>query len=726
MKKKIALVLAIVMLVIACMPVYMFAADEGLENAIKSVKQYFTIPDSFKEFNYGISSMGDKKIWELNWNSKVGTEGSIGASVDSNGEIINYSFYKYTDYGNTKKLPKVSRQEAKVKAEEIIKKINPGIFDSLKFVSGYQGGFNDEAYYFNYLRTHNGIPFPENSIGVEINRQTGELQRYSKQWNDGINFPSSDKALSLEEAQKAYIKNLGLRLTYNSIMDENKSTVYAAYTPIHNGSYYIDAFTGEKVFLGHMYYGGDQDAYKVKFNGAAMEGKGEAEVLTPEELDAVNEASKLLSTEESEKKARELKFLELDKGFIVRNATLERNWPSKTEFVWNIYFEKEVIEDKEGYGYVNVSIDARTGEVKGFSRNYPDTDKKEAKFDSDKSKAEVEKLIKELQPEKFAQSEYEDSKNDAIIFYSASEKPTSYNFNYVRKVNGIMFPDNAISATFDAVNGKVISFNVRWFEADFPSLENIVPLEKIYEKLFSEIGLKLQYNVDNTIDESTPAKKIRVIQPQHEKDIKLRLVYSLDTSKPSRFDANTGDILDYDGKPYKENKAEEYSDISGHYAEEVIKVLAESGIALEGPELKPNEQIKQKDFLLLISQILNSGYQFFGKTALKGDIEVDDLYKMMVREGIVKPDEKNPEAQLTREESVKFIIRALKYDKVAELGDIFNCTFKDKDEINPGLIGYVVIAKGLKIVSGDGEYFRPKNKLTRADAIILIYNYLQI
>jgi len=35
-------------------------------------------------------------------------------------------------------------------------------------------------------------------------------------------------------------------------------------------------------------------------------------------------------------------------------------------------------------------------------------------------------------------------------------------------------------------------------------------------------------------------------------------------------------------------------------------MMAEMGIGLEGPELKPDEKIKQKDFLLLISQVLGS------------------------------------------------------------------------------------------------------------------------
>ena len=173
-------------------------------------------------------------------------------------------------------------------------------------------------------------------------------------------------------------------------------------------------------------------------------------------------------------------------------------------------------------------------------------------------------------------------------------------------------------------------------------------------------------------------------------------------------------------------KALEYTDISNHYAKSQIETLAENGIGLEGPELKPDEKIKQKDFMLLLSQVVNAGYPFRGMSVLSTDKETEDLYDILIREGIIKKDEINPEAPLTREDSVKFIIRALKYDKVADLSDIFNCSFKDKDEIDPALIGYVVIAKGLKIVNGSGDYFRPKDELKRADALIIIYNYLGV
>lgn len=727
MYKKIAFVLAVAVLTIACMPAYTFAADEGLEKAIKTVKQYFSIPDNFTEFDYGINSAGDRKIWQLNWTSKDG-DGLVGASVDSNGDIISYIFYDNTDYNSSKKIPKISRQEAQAKAEEIIKKINPGIFENLKFVDSfaYQGMLNDDAYYFTYIRTHNGIPLPENNICVGINRNTGEVRQYTKQWNNDTVFPSSEKALSIEEAQKAYIENLGLRLTYYSRNNGDKTEVYAAYTPIFESDYYIDAITGEKVYLGYSYNGAEEWSYDGALKNVAV-GRGETVALSPQEIDAINEVSKLLTQEEAEKKVREIKLFELDENYIVNSASLSTSWTSKNDFAWNLYFEKEVSGTNKEYDFLYIAVDAKTGEIRSFSRPFSNIEDIEPKFDKEASKAEVEKVIKELQPEKFAQTEYQELYNDRI-YNNTNEKPKTYGFSYVRKVNGVLFPENNISVTFDAVNGKIVNFYTRWSEVDFPSVEKVIPLSEIYEKLFSEIGLKLQYRIDTNAQnnsEELAYEKIDIIQA-YNKNIKLRLIYAFDEGKPIRFDAFSGEILDYEGKPYKENKIQEYNDISGHYAEDIIKLLAEMGIALEGPEFKPNEEIKQKDFLLLISQIIDGGYRFFGKTALKENKEIEDLYTLLIREGIVKQNEKDPEAPLTREESVKFIIRVLRYDKIAELTDIFNCTFKDKDDISSDLIGYVVLAKGLKLVSGDGEYFRPKNKLTRADAILIIYNYLNI
>jgi len=111
---------------------------------------------------------------------------------------------------------------------------------------------------------------------------------------------------------------------------------------------------------------------------------------------------------------------------------------------------------------------------------------------------------------------------------------------------------------------------------------------------------------------------------------------------------------------------------------------------------------------------------------LPEDEEVERLYSYLIRQGIVKAEEKDPDADVSREDAVKFIIRALKYDKVADIKGIFVCDFNDADAINPDLIGYVAIASGLRIISGDvNGNFNPQKLLTRGQTAALIYNYLQ-
>ncbi len=61
--------------------------------------------------------------------------------------------------------------------------------------------------------------------------------------------------------------------------------------------------------------------------------------------------------------------------------------------------------------------------------------------------------------------------------------------------------------------------------------------------------------------------------------------------------------------------------------------------------------------------------------------------------------EKNPEAAVTREDAVKFVIRSLGFQETtADIKGIFVTGFKDQGSIGPELVGYVAIAKGLGIV----------------------------
>lgn len=719
MKRKIALLLSLVLLVSVFIPSQIFAAgDKDLERVIKIAKEKLSIGNNYTDFNYSMDLQENRQVWYLYWNNKEGDMDNISVTIDGKGTILNY--YHYTPYNYEVKFPKISRQEAKEIADKFIEKVNPGIVYQLKEYDTIQPSITDPSYYFYYTRIVNGIPFYNDTVSIDVNRQTGKVQSYYCNWSEDLEFPSPKNIISLEEAQKAYMEKLGLRLIYDYAVIDDKINVFAAYAPKHVMNSYIDAFTGEKIDLESVYYAGGGGYAYDKVTVAVSEKQAAGPVLSPEEINAVNQVSKLLSKESAEAKARSIKVLGLTDAFKLRSANLSKNWPFEDEYTWYLYFVKDAKNANERSLYVNVTIDAKTGEVKSFYNDVYYEGNVKAKYNKEEAKAAVEAFLKQFNPDKFSQTEY-DISSDNQIYYRAGENPLQYSFSYIRKVGKVVFPNNSIHVGYDAVGGKITYFDMNWLDVEFPSVDQALPLDTIYEKMFEEVGMELQYRVQYTNE--TDAKYSEIVPPYQGKNMQVKLVYGVKPDKPLLFDANTGVILDYSGKPYKENKPVEYTDIDGHFAEKQIRFLAEFGIALDGPEFKPDQEILQKDFFRLLSKTLN--YYGVYPVSEADTKELDDMYKFLIREGIVKESEKAPDAVVSREESVKFIIRALKYDKVADIKGIYQYPFKDMDNANPDLIGYISIATGLKIINGSDGMFYPKNKLTRGQAAVIIYNYLQ-
>ncbi|MDQ2086539.1 S-layer homology domain-containing protein [Herbivorax sp. ANBcel31] len=722
MKGKISLVLAIIMVVTVCISGGVYADDGmSLEEVIKTARSLLEISDDYDEFNYGVNTFDGKKIWNLSW-TKNDMRVSEEVSIDDSGDIFHYYSYDSSSMEDSKKIPDINRGEAQIIAEEFIKKLNSSdFFDSLKLVERNQRMTGNVSHSFCYIATHNEIAVPFNNINISINYHTGQVQNYSKSWTEDFEFPKSDNAITKEEAQEAYKENLGLKLTYNLAGEE----VYLAYVPVYGDQYVIDAISGEEINL--------MPSVEVYFE-SSLTGRGVADMsagnmeskevaLSPEEIKSIEESSTLISQEQAEEIVREFEIFEIDDSFKLERATLNRGWDLARNYTWNVSFVKEQSEESREYHNIIVSVNALTGEILNFDIRYPRVEDQSKKYDEEEAKEIVEEFLEKIQPEKFKNTEYHKSHQSMIDPIEGGEDGY-YNFRYIRMVDGIPFIDNSFIVRFDGVEGKIYGFNMNWQELDFPSAENVLSLDEIYDLFFEEVGLSLEYR-------GAEQQYINYERPLYgenpeELDDLVKLVYAVNPERPSRLDAFSGKLLNANGELYEEDMPIEYTDISEHYAKEQIESLAQAGIGLEGPMFRPDEKIKQKDFLLLISQIIDRGYEFKGKTTLENDSETDRLYNLLIREGIVKDGESNPESSLTREESVKFIIRALKYDKIADLRDIFKCDFIDKEEINPELTGYVVLAKGLNIINGYGDYFRPKGELKRGDAVIIIYNCLRI
>lgn len=105
--------------------------------------------------------------------------------------------------------------------------------------------------------------------------------------------------------------------------------------------------------------------------------------------------------------------------------------------------------------------------------------------------------------------------------------------------------------------------------------------------------------------------------------------------------------------------------------------------------------------------------------------ELDGLYRALINEGVFDEEEREPDSKITKEQAVKYLLNSAGYRKFAELPGIFNNDFKDNKEINTKLQGYIAIAKSLKLINKNSKgMISPKKVLSRAEAVVIIYNYL--
>ena len=385
----------------------------------------------------------------------------------------------------------------------------------------------------------------------------------------------------------------------------------------------------------------------------------------------------LISREDAEKKIRENKIFNIGNDFNLQSMRLSSDRYEKDKYYYSLEFSKE---SKDNYAYYSVRIDAKDASLISFSGydSKRDKEQKDAKKDREKAK----EYAKILSGDKFSEfSENEDTNENSTV-------------SYTRKIDGIDFENNTIGA--DVYNGQLIRYNIIYSDVSkAPSPQNAIDEKEALCKLSEAVDFGLYY---------VPGEG------------KYNLAYGFDDSFPTEIDAFSGKLLQ-SGIEYKKEEPQEYTDISGHFAEIQIKTLAQFGISFEGDEFKPDEKILQKDFIsLLVSTFYN-----YSPITIKTDYVADDVYATAIRQGIIKEEEKNPDGSVSRSEAAVFIIRALGIEEYAKLPGIYTCPFSDVKEN----VGYVSILGAMGVFNGAGNNkFLPDKNLTRAEAVVCIYNYL--
>lgn len=712
MKKALTFLITFALIISVILPVQGFALENiELENAISKAKSILDIGDGYDDFNYSLYKTNNETRYNLSWRDTHNKLGNVDVTIDSAGRIVSYYSYKpYDESSNHSKLPEISKADGLNIANAFIQKVNPSISGKLKYQENDETlNINDRYYYFNFIRIENDIPFYNNNVSVSVNNRTGQVQSYYCEWADSYTFPDPKGILDLEKAKEIYKDKLGLKLLYKLSYSEKATKPYLAYSLVYTNRS-IDAKTGEVVsinsYYGSMYDMGGMGGANFAASEAAQE-KGAA--LTPEEIKAVENSADFLDEKKVEEIAR--KTLNLDSGYRVESVNLYNSYMNKDDHVWDLYFVKH---SGESQYTASVSIDAKTGDIINFYRSTPYNSNATVKYNREQALKIAKDFIKSLQPQKANDVEYTDWNNEELRPLNNNEKPREYYFTFTRLSNNVYFPGNGFNITVDTTQGMVTNYNFSWYKGELPNVEGVLTSDKAHEILFNTIGLEAQYVADYT-NAAAKSASLPSIKPD------IRLVYSIKPGKSVNIDGLTGKILDYSGKPYAERTAVEYTDIKGNKAENAIKILCQYGISLPGTEFKPDMAINQKDFLYLLAKSMN--------TYLDYDIinDTDDkLYNYLINMGILKENEKSPTSQVAKQDALKYIIRTLKYDHVADIKGIYTLSFLDKDKISPELYGYVAIGYGLNIAKDDGGYFKPDGIITRGDAAIMIYNLLNI
>ena len=180
--------------------------------------------------------------------------------------------------------------------------------------------------------------------------------------------------------------------------------------------------------------------------------------------------------------------------------------------------------------------------------------------------------------------------------------------------------------------------------------------------------------------------------------------------------SNIGDCRNKIKKFLIENKIPQ--DIKGHWAYDSIKQFIEKGYinGYEDKTFKPNNSITRAEFVKIINKVFNFTEQ--GKENFK-DIEIGAWYYadicIGVNAGYINGYEDGtfrPNEAITREEAASII------STITNLYGNSNLKFVDDNKIASWAKSSVYALAEAKIMTGyEDNTFRPKNKITRAEAV---------
>lgn len=669
--KKLIAIITVISIFIMSIPVYSSDVSDETKQMLALVKTRIGNTDEYGKMGSSITDEENGKTYNFTWESDGK---SLYVSVMENGVITYYNKYDRSKNTNVKaNINRKTTAEMMPTAQELLKKLNPDIYDELKITyDADSDSIYNKDYYYDIQRYVSNIPVDMDCGRFSVKYDGSEIIYLRLSYNPNLKFASSENAIGLDEAKTAFKEKMGMKLVYGSKWENKKRVPYLVYTLREPYNKYISAHTGEVV--SPIYPIASYNGYSRAGGGGGAPASAETD-FTPAETEELQNLSDVISKDEADSLIRSNPIINIDDGYTLNSVRLYKTYEDKKNY--NLYYTGDS-------KYFYTSIDAKTGDILSF---YKFSEYSEEKILTDEQALEIAENAKNALIPDYA-------KDVLILDYSSEYKlnPDSENgyISYTRYVHDIPYETDRITVNVDMATGEVISYSMNYSDTEFPYPYNIITEEEACDKLFEQTDYNLIYI------QTCSAENMKYYDD-------TLLVYTFDIIRNCKINPYNGKLYN-SYEPKEKTEPAEYTDISGHYGEDAIKALRRLGIGFDTSEFHPDESITAYDFILLLSSAMYNNNLGVVSTAERNNIDTGLLYE-----------------PLSRENACVIMIKILGYDEIASLDGIYNRPFSDVTEN----IGHISILKGMNVVKGDGNgNFDPDTELSRADSAIMIYNYL--
>jgi Zn-dependent metalloprotease len=676
--------------------------------------------------------LGAQNAWEIRWIKRGPQFSNVEVLVDAEtGMILNFNRDENDQAASFP--PKFSYEDAVQKAKDFLAANYKELIDQLQLDTQNNAPYGkvirnpQDAYEVRFIEKVNGIPFSQNQLSIRINGN-GEVVSLNFHDLKNVKFEDSAGMLSQEEIMKKLQSGLQMKLAYQtqpifpeSTQQSDNPKSYYTYDPSPQTDL-VNAKTGESMdYLGNVRGAQPSDDKPLAESKQADPPAKLAHALTQEE--AVKRLGQLITIPED----------------VTVSSIQQRDFDKRK--VWDMQMDYH--SGNSGMGWSGGMVDAETGEVIQLEMtNYVQEKlRDQASQPSNKQEKKSFSINLDQAQEKalaFIKANCQDKLHQLYFSGQQIEQPTEfspfYRFQFERRINGVLVPANSISIAISAETGKVMGFHQFWdWNIKLPDTKDFINPAKAKEIYLKDIHLGLEYQIVNEKQLYLPGSIRKDLPPAYAK-----LVYRIQTNhqEPVFLDATTGKwISAKTGKEVQGEDTENIQDLKGHWAEKELQYLVKIGaMEPEDGKIHPDQKLTRGEFIDLLSKMIQGpyGYPYYpGVTTTQTtyeDVPVTSKYfgtiEWAVEQGILQKEKDfRPDNVMTREEAAHIIVSALGYAKIAGKSQIFRLNFSDQKDID--YPGDVAILSGIGIMDGYAGKFQPDQPLTRAQAAVVLFKYLQ-